>query len=139
MKKEKNTEKTSRTSTYILINLEIMSTRANIYIRKSYCDRGKEILYHHYDGYPKGVGRDLTRILDRLPKDSEDKVLPEYLDKKRLAEFICEQDSDFKITTPYSAGDAEFEYEINIEKRRVDWYATSVSSRSGEEEWLCDF
>lgn len=116
-----------------------MSTRANVYIRESYSDREKEILYHHCDGYPKGVGRDLTRILSRLPKDSEGKVQQEYLNKKRLAEFICEQDSDFKITTPCSAGDAEFEYEINIEKRRVDWYATSVSSREGEQDWLCDF
>lgn len=116
-----------------------MSTRANIYIREFCGDKEKEILYHHCDGYPKGVGRDLTRILDRLPKDSEGKVLPEYLNKKRLAEFICEQDSYFRITTPYIAGDAEFEYEINLEKRRVDWYATSVSSREGEQDWLCDF
>jgi len=26
-----------------------------------------------------------------------------------------------------------------IEEHGVDWYATSVSSREGEQDWLCDF
>jgi len=116
-----------------------MSTRANIFIRESMDDREKEIVYHHCDGYPEGVGRDLTRILGKLPKDAEGNVLPEYLNKRRLAVFICDTDHDFRITTPYSAGDSEFDYEINIAERRVDWYATSVSSREGEQDWLCDF
>ena len=116
-----------------------MSTRANVFIRESQGDCEKEVLYHHYDGYPEGVGRDLERILRKLPKDENGNVKEEYLKKKRLAEFICEQDSSFLITTPSVAGDSEFDYEIDLAKRRVDWYATSWTSRSGEQDWLCDF
>ena len=116
-----------------------MSTRANVFIRESVRDREKEVLNHHCDGYPEGVGRDLERILRKLPKDADEKVLGEYLTKKRLAEFICEQDPDFRITTPSVAADSEFDYEIDLERRRVDWYATSWTSRSGEQDWLCDF
>jgi len=116
-----------------------MSTRANVFIRGSQGDREKEVLFHHCDGYPEGVGRYLARILEKLPKDAEGNVQPEYLQKKRMAEFICEQDNDFQITTPCSAGDSEFDYEIDLQKRRVDWYATSWTSRRGEQDWLCDF
>lgn len=107
-----------------------MSTRANIYIRNDYEDRDKVILYHHCDGYPKGVGRDLIRILRDLK--GEDK---ETLTKQSLAEYICEKDPYFRITTPFVAGDAEYNYEINLSRRRVDW----EHLYTGEEEWLCDF
>lgn len=106
-----------------------MSTRANIFIRNKYGDREKEIIYHHCDGYPEGVGRDLTRILQSLPNDTL-----ETISKHELAEFICEKDSYFSITTPHEAGDAEYVYEIDLSKRRVDW----EHLYTGEQEWLCD-
>jgi len=116
-----------------------MSTRANIFIRESQDDREKECVYHHCDGYPEGLGRVIRSILSHLPKDANGEVLSDYLSKERMAKFICEQDSDFKITTPYIAVDSEFNYEIDLQRRRVDWYATSVNSRHGEQDWLCDF
>jgi len=107
-----------------------MSTRANIYIRDNYEDRDKEVLYHHCDGYPEGVGRDLIRILRALPSDSE-----VTLTKQGLAKFICDADPLFSITTPFMAGDAEYIYEIDLSKRRVDW----IRIYTREEDWLCDF
>ena len=107
-----------------------MSTRANIYIRESCDDREKEILYHHCDGYPEGVGRTLRSILHKLPKEGT-----MTLTKQSLAKFICDNDSDFRITTPYYVGDAEYVYEINLSRRRVDY--EHLYTR--EQEWLCDF
>jgi hypothetical protein len=63
-----------------------MSTRANIYIRESNDDREKEILYHHCDGYPEGVGRTLRSILHKLPKEGT-----MTLTKQSLAKFICDK------------------------------------------------
>jgi len=107
-----------------------MSTRANIYIRNNYEDRDKEVLYHHYDGYPKGVGRDLIRILAALPRECN-----ESLTKQSLAKYICDSDSLFEITTPAVAGDAEYIYEIDLSRRRVEW----TRLFTGEQDWLCDF
>ena len=43
-----------------------MSTRCNVIIKSN----GKEfILYHHFDGYPEGVGADLKEKLHIFTKD----------------------------------------------------------------------
>lgn len=107
-----------------------MSTRANIFIRNDYDDDEKEVLYHHCDGYPEGVGKDLTRILNKFSEEIHSTV-----SKEDLANYICNSDNDFRITTPYVAGDAEYIYEIYLVKRRVDW----EHLYTGEQEWLCNF
>lgn len=108
-----------------------MSTRANIFIRDNYHDHDKEVLYHHCDGYPKGVGRDLENILKKFGKEYPDALLTKIL----VAEYICQSNSDFRITTPYMAGDAEYIYEIDLEKRRVEW----IHLATRMEEFLCFF
>ncbi len=108
-----------------------MSTRANIFIRNNYDDRDKEILYHHCDGYPEGVGRDLRIILQKFAQEYPDVTLT----KRLLGEYICKSDEQFKITTPYIAADAEYVYEINLEKRRVDYENLYTS----EVDWICNF
>ena len=107
-----------------------MSTRANIFIRNDYDDNEKEVVYHHYDGFPEGVGRILTNILRKFSKDTDTKA-----SKQELAHYICESDNDFIITTPCVAADAEYNYKINLALQRVIW----ENLNSGEQEWLCDF
>lgn len=107
-----------------------MSTRANIFIRNDYDDDEKVVLYHHCDGYPDGVGRDLTNILNKFRKENHSTV-----SKEELANYICNNDSDFRNTTPCEAADAEYIYEINLAKRRVEWEGLYT----GEQDWLCDF
>ena len=107
-----------------------MSTRANIFIRNDYDDHEKVVIYHHYDGYPEGVGKDLTNILHKFSKEKHANV-----SKEELANYICNSDSDYCITTPYEAGDAEYIYEINLAKHRVEWERLYT----GEQEWLCNF
>jgi hypothetical protein len=108
-----------------------MSTRANIFIRNNYDDYDKEILYHHCDGYPEGVGRDLRIILQKFAEEYPDVTLT----KRLIADYICKSDEQFEITTPNRAADAEYNYEINLEKRRVDYEHVYTS----HVEWLCDF
>ncbi len=107
-----------------------MSTRANIFIRNDYDDDEKVIIYHHYDGYPEGVGKDLTRILHTFCQENHTTT-----SKEELARYICDSDGDFHIMTPCVAIDAEYNYEINLTKRRVEW----VHLYTGEQEWLCYF
>ena len=57
------------------------------------------------------------------------------MNKQELAKFICDKDPEFHITTPCIAADAEYIYEINLSKRRVDW----EHLYTGEMDWLCDF
>ena len=107
-----------------------MSTRANIFIRNDYDDQEKVVIYHHYDGYPEGVGKDLTSILHKINKEKHTKVT-----KEELANYICNNNNDYRITTPFEAADAEYIYEINLAKRRVEWEGLY----NGEQEWLCNF
>lgn len=107
-----------------------MSTRANIFIRNDYGDDEKVVIYHHCDGYPEGVGKVLTRILHKFSTENHSTV-----SKEELANYICSSDKEFRITTPCMAGDAEYIYEINLSKRRVEWEGLYI----GEQEWLCDF
>ena len=107
-----------------------MSTRANIFIRNDYDDDEKVVLYHHCDGYPEGVGRDLTNILHKFSKEKHANV-----SKEELANYICNSDNDFRNTTPCEAGDTEYIYEINLAKHRVEWERLFT----GEQEWLCFF
>ena len=121
--------KTIRIIIFIEIHL-IMATRANVFIRDNKSDREKEILYHHWDGYPDGVGLDLAGILNTIPKEKIG-----LLTKRSLAQLINEKISSFEITTPNEIPGAEYIYEVDLSQRRVDW----IHLTTGEQEWLCDF
>ncbi len=116
-----------------------MSTRANIFIRDNYHDTEKQVIYLHSDGYPEGVGRDLERIFGLLSKDENGRIPSLLMDKKIMATAICEQNPDWNDTTPSSAGDAEYIYEIDLERRRVDWQHLSLDGNRIEEEYLFNF
>lgn len=107
-----------------------MSTRANIFIRNDYDDNEKVVIYHHYDGYPEGVGKDLTCILQKFSKEKHVNV-----SKEELANFICNSDSNFRITTPFETADVEYIFEINLVRHSVEW----TGLYNGEQEWLCNF
>lgn len=93
-----------------------MATRANVFIRDSKSDSEKEILYHHWDGYPSGVGVILAGILNTIPKETSC-----LLTKNRLAQLINNKNGAFEITTPNEIPGAEYIYEIDLSLRRVDW------------------
>ena len=94
------------------------------------------MIYAHWDGYPSGVGRDLERTL-RLIREDETLRKSLLIDKKALAAFICQHNPDWLDTTPSVAGDAEYIYEVDLERRRVDYQHLSINGDVLDEEFLC--
>ena len=113
-----------------------MATRANIFICEQHSDQEKQVIYAHWDGYPRGVGRDLERTL-RLIREDENLKKSLLVDKEALATFICQHNPDWLNTTPSVAGDAEYIYEIDLERRRVDYQHLSINGDVLNEECLC--
>jgi len=82
-----------------------MSTRANVIIKKAGED--EVILYHHHDGYPKGVGQELVRFLSYLPQY--------LLSTEALSAYIHAQDEAYE-EHEREASDAEYRYVIDLDK-----------------------
>lgn len=113
-----------------------MSTRANIIIRDA--ENHRLSVYHHYDGYLKGVGRKLEHILQSIPKD-ENNALPEaFRTLQGLAEYLHSQDDLFKPGV--EVADPDYRYEIDLSTRKVEWF--HVNSCTGDvldQGFLCEF
>ncbi len=76
-----------------------MSTRCHIVVVDD--DEKRHYIYHHYDGYPWGVGSELKEIL---------KICPSY-DWETIMEKILEYDDQYEEDTKIH-GDEEYIYEI---------------------------
>ena len=113
-----------------------MATRANIFIREQHSDQEKQVIYAHWDGFPSGVGRDLERTLSLIQKDVNLKKSL-LVDREALTAFICQHNPDWLNTTPSVAGDAEYIYEIDLGRRRVDYQHLSINGDVLDEEFLC--
>jgi len=109
-----------------------MSTRANILITDA---QGNEsILYHHHDGYPEGVGRELQRILRHITDEIE---APES-----LVSFITLQDPNYEPTEGIH-GDIDYLYTINTSTHEL-YYEKAVWEGAGihfsvEKHPLCTY
>lgn len=105
-----------------------MSTRAHIRIK----DGDEQImLYHHHDGYPEGVGRDLKKFLQENCQN--------YWDACEIANGLVKggikhehkglysgnvevrADDEYEITTCIH-GDEEFIYVIDCDKKELKCY-----------------
>lgn len=101
-----------------------MATRSNIIIED---DLGnKKILYHHFDGYPKGVGAELQMYLSHLTDDIDD---PE-----NLSDFICLQSKEY-VPRNYTNDDIDYLYTINTSARTLN----CKEIISGANELLCRY
>ena len=97
-----------------------MSTRCEILIKETFNQKDKETLklYHHFDGYPSGVGKFLIEnVLPRLRKSN--------YDVSSIANFLIKnkEDDTFEITYGRHL-DIEYFYEINLTKKEIEcWKA----------------
>ena len=70
-----------------------MATRANVFIRDSKSDSEKEILYHHWDGYPSGVGVILAGIFNTIPIETSilltKSMFAQLINNKKGKSYIC--------------------------------------------------
>lgn len=103
-----------------------MSTRCNIRIVNKEWEQSF-MLYHHYDGYPSGVGMDLKRFLQ-----SKERMqywyatdIANQLIKGMHSEMYDKVDEHYEITNGLH-GDAEYLYLIDCDSKtltcyKVDW------------------
>lgn len=91
-----------------------MSTRCNIIIKDKY---NEFWLYHHHDGYPEGVGADLTkRMNSAFEKD---------LDLSDVVNMLIKDiDDEYEITTG-EHGDIEYLYKIDVDRKTLSYQAVS--------------
>ena len=88
-----------------------MSTRAAIIVKDS---KSKYNVYHHCDGYPEGVGKELERVYRNCdPIDAAEA-------KKRLLEY----DDEYRDTS-YIHGDEEYIYVVNTDERKIECYSVT--------------
>lgn len=100
-----------------------MSTRCNIRIINKEWNESF-MLYHHYDGYPSGVGMDLKHYLktkEHLPYWSAMDFANELI-KGVKSEMYEEVDNRYEITSSMH-GDIEYLYVIDCDKRDFKCYA----------------
>ena len=91
-----------------------MSTRATILIREG----NDEIrIYHHCDGYPSGVGKDLKNYLNKNPNRFWDA----YGIANGLIKGDCVKDDEYELTS-CQHGDEEYAYLIDCKDKSITCY-----------------
>lgn len=115
-----------------------MSTRANIILRDA--EGNRLCVYHHYDGYLKGVGRKLERILHSIPSVTVPEASPSGIPNTlhALADYLHSQDDLFE--SGFEVADPDYLYEINHSTHQVHWF--HVNCCSGDildQGFLCEY
>ena len=98
-----------------------MSTRSIVVIRDYWMNGSKKVerevtLYHHYDGYPSGVGKFLMeKIYPKLTRSNIDgKIIANNLIKDK-------DDNGFEFTW-YTHSDTEYKYVIDVPAKSIHCY-----------------
>ena len=84
-----------------------MATRSNVVVINNKGD--KEFIYHHYDGYPSGVGAELNKM---FKKNST------FGSVKECADHIKNSDFQYMATECLHA-DIDYLYTINIDDKTI--------------------
>lgn len=90
-----------------------MSTRCEILIKQEYKDGEKEQvkLYHHHDGYPEGVGYDLTNRAQKW-----------FWDVEHISNSLVKDSTEeYEIATGYHT-DIEYFYIIDVNLKTIKCY-----------------
>ena len=106
-----------------------MGTRCNIIVKA----KGKKItLYHHWDGYPEGVGQDLVNKLQKV-FDNDYFCHWTHIVNKLVKD---REDEGYEITTGLH-GDIEYLYTIDTDKKTLKFQ--SVGYEKDGDEWKQTF
>ena len=81
-----------------------MSTRCNIIIKEK--DKEPIYVYHHFDGYPEGVGSELKKILSTEYTNNT-------ISAKEIEQFLYDYDSQYEKTDGIH-GDIEYLYILTV-------------------------
>lgn len=110
-----------------------MSTRTNVVILK---ENHKPVqLYHHHDGYPTGVGKELQEyIADILKEDKEILSTPD-----NLAKYLShpERDDEYELEGRINLHfDIEYLYVISLDEETITCYRVRMWSTQHSDEEL---
>lgn len=96
-----------------------MSTRSVLIIHTPRLGTEKDILiYHHWDGYPEGVGATLKGV---IKKYQENKYVP-YIDCTVLANALIKDPDECWELTVFNHTDIEYLYLINCDNKQLHCY-----------------
>ena len=85
-------------------------------------------LYHHWDGSPSGVGRELDRFLCGRNDGNDSNGMPTW-NAERIAEELLTTRQGY-VKSDGNHGDVEYGYVIDCEKRRLTCYDLEFGRRS---------
>lgn len=85
-------------------------------------------LYHHWDGSPSGVGRELDRFLCGRNDGDDSNGMPTW-DGERIAEELLTTRQGYEKSDG-NHGDVEYGYVIDCTKRRLTCYDLEFGRRS---------
>lgn len=99
-----------------------MATRSNIVIKSG---KQKTYLYHHYDGYPEGVGADLQQFLEgrgnkAMDADDIQKSILDGIKGNLGRDYEGGIDKKYEKTTGIH-GDVEYVYTIDTDKGTLSY------------------
>lgn len=99
-----------------------MATRAHIRV----FDDGNCIqLYHHFDGYPDGIGKDLKSVLNKICDD------PEYGCRDLIQNKLGLNDSGYAPALCLH-GDEDYVYVINCQDKTIKCYRHNYDESFGD-------
>jgi len=88
-----------------------MSTRCHVILEKKDCET--EFVYHHFDGYPEGVGEELVGLLKKYNKQHWEPVA--------IANWLEKQDDLYEPDDGIH-GDEEYVYVIDCDKHTLQCF-----------------
>lgn len=106
-----------------------MSTRANVVIKKTAKNGNVSYaqLYHHHDGMPDSLGKDLSEYMDEIgvmPDEEKKKVLE---DPVSLAKWLSHDDRhdeyEYEGTSVNLHGDIKYLYVIDLTNKTITCYS----------------
>ena len=107
-----------------------MGTRATILIKQG---DSKVRLYHHYDGYPEGIGTDMKNFLEHIPFWHLESLANRFLKGSVVSKYSGKPDNGYEYTT-CQHGDEEYAYLIDCDKRELKCYKLGWDEFDWKEE-----
>lgn len=94
-----------------------MATRAHIRI---YYDDKVIMLYHHFDGYPDGIGSDLKKVVDEIYKNDI------FAINKLIKGKLITNDLTYELTDCLH-GDEEYVYVIDCRDKTIKCFRRNLN------------
>ncbi len=105
-----------------------MSTRCNVVV-VDVRTGDRTYLYHHCDGYPQGVGRELTSMLSRFRREVGERLIG----SNERVRFIQQTDCAYELTAGVH-GDIEYLYTLKVMPDQIVFYAEDAEGNDVMDE-----